>query len=174
MRRLTLVAVVLALAWSVPATAQLQFGAGVMLLADTPYLLAQLQWDAYAAQTGFGFSLMRVAEGRKSAFWYSGHLKLYPWRDLLVDPYVGVGGMGFAMHLSYLGEELGRADGLAGELILGGEFDVDALGIPMRAFAGVGWTFTSRMNFEFLDREFVGRHEMEGLGSYHVGVRFDF
>jgi len=180
MRRPSLVMVVLALACSVPAAAQLQFGAGVTLIADTPYLFGQLQLpffgrdDAFGVQAGLGFSFMRVAEGRMSAFWYSGHIKYYPWLDLFVAPYVGVGGMGFAMHLSYLGEELGRAEGQAGELITGGEFDVEVLGVPMRAFAGIGWTFTSCMTFEFLDEEFLGRHQTEGLGSYHVGVRFDF
>ncbi len=67
MRRLILLTAVLALAWSTLAAAQLQFGVGVKLLADTPYLFAQLQWDAFAARTGFGFSFMRVAEGRMSA-----------------------------------------------------------------------------------------------------------
>jgi len=82
--------------------------------------------------------------------------------------------MGFAMHLSYLGEVLGRATGQAGELIVGGEITVDAWGSSLQTFAGIGWTFTSVMTFDFLEEEFVGRHVAEGLGSYHLGLRVDF
>jgi len=174
MRRAILLGAVLVLAWGVGVAAQVEFGAGIKLAADTPFLIAQVRWGALAVEPGFGFSFLRVAEGRKSALWYSGHLKYYPWRDLVVTPYIGAGAMGFAMHLSYLGEELGRATGQAGELIVGGEFSVQVGGAPLQTFGGIGWTFTSVMTFDFLEEAFVGRHVAEGLGSYHLGLRVDF
>lgn len=166
--------VVVVLGLLVSGTAQLEVSVGTKLHADTPLLIGQLRWHPVAAQGGLGFSFLRLAEGRVSALWYSGHVKFYPWEDVLIMPYLGAGTVGFALHLSYLGEELGRATGRAGELILGGETEVDVLTLPLQVFAGIGWTFSSAMSFEFLDEGFAGRHLGEGLGSYHVGFRVDF